>query len=242
MNNAAQTPTGSPARCSKGLVVGLVIGVLALAAVAALFVVKSRRKPVAIPAVRVETPAPVAAGTPAAVPAAAPVVAPVTAASAGEPLRVGGRYSGVVEDVGKQGDGIVKVQGKVVFVTGGRKGDRVEFEVTENLDRFARGRVVGMAAAAAPAAAAAADAPPVDGATATAEEVQPGRVFDVMISEADRRAPDRDGVAKIGGLVVFVSNARPDERVRIRVVQRMTRFARAEVIARPDAAASEAAP
>lgn len=235
----------APARGSKGLAIGLVIGALALAAVAGLILAKSRKKPVAIPAVRVETPAPAATKPPASAPGLAPVAKPAVgpaAPAAGDPLRVGGRYAGVVEDVGKQGDGIVKVGGKVVFVTGARKGDRVEFEIIENRERSARGRVVGMAAAAAPAAPAVVDATPADGASAKAEEVQPGRVFDVMISEADRRAPDRDGVAKIDGLVVFVPNSRPDERVRIRVVQRMTRFARAEVVSRPGAVAAEASP
>ncbi|MBP7828747.1 MAG: TRAM domain-containing protein [Kiritimatiellae bacterium] len=156
-----------------------------------------------------------------------------------DPVEVGRLYSGAAQELGKEGDGIIRVQGKVIFVQGAAVGQTVQFEVTENLGRFARGRVVeGAAGSATPAAEAAAPAPvvdekPVDGDSARAEDVVAGRVFDVTITEADRRSPDRDGVAKIGGLVVFVSGGRPDQRVRVRIVQRMARFARAEVIGAP---------
>ena len=163
-----------------------------------------------------------------------------------DPVQVGGVYSGAAKELGKEGDGIIRVQGKVVFVQGAAVGQPVQFEVTENLGRFARGRVVQgavpAAPEAAPAAPAAADSTPVSGDSASSDDVQAGRVFDVAITEADRRQPDRDGVTKIDGLVVFVAGARPDEKVRIRVVQRMPRFARAEVIGRPDTLTAAPAP
>jgi predicted RNA-binding protein with TRAM domain len=163
-----------------------------------------------------------------------------------DPIRVGILYTGTAKELGKEGDGIIRVQGKVVFVQGARIGERVQFEVTENLGRFARGRVVGAATAGAPeavpAAAPAGDGSPVSGESASAADVQAGRVFDVTITEADRRQPDRDGVSKIDGLVVFVAGGRPDQRVRIRIIERMTRFARAEVVSRLEFPTSSPAP
>ncbi|MBU1693886.1 MAG: TRAM domain-containing protein [Verrucomicrobia bacterium] len=163
-----------------------------------------------------------------------------------DPVSVGGRYSGTAKELGKAGDGIIRVEGKVVFVEGARVGERVAFEVTENLGRFARGRVVEAAAGEAPAPVAAekpvVDSTPLNGASARADDVKAGRVFDVTITEADRRQPDRDGVTKIDGLVIFVVGGRPDQRVRIRIVERMTRFARAEVISRLESATSAPAP
>lgn len=156
-----------------------------------------------------------------------------------DPVQVGGVYTGMAKEVGKEGDGIVRVQGKVIFVQGARVGERVKFEVTENVGRFARGRVVeGAVVAATPGGVTAAPPPvvddtPMNGDAARADDVVAGRIFDVMITEADRRSPDRDGVAKIDGLVVFVSGGRPDQRARIRIVQRTPRFARAEVLGAP---------
>jgi predicted RNA-binding protein with TRAM domain len=160
------------------------------------------------------------------------------------PVAVGGVYTGVVEDVGRKGAGIVKVQGKVVFVEGAQKDETVIFRVVEDLDRFARAeRVAAGAASTATSQNAGATSPELaqpqpaarpddvrDGAVAAAEDVQAGRTFEVLVSEPDKKDPERGGVAKIGGLVVFVPGAQPGERVVIRITERRPRFAFSEVL------------
>lgn len=59
-----------------------------------------------------------------------------------DPVQVGGVYTGTVTDIGSKGDGIVKVDGKVVFVDTAEQGAKVRFRVVENRDRFALGRVI----------------------------------------------------------------------------------------------------
>lgn len=157
------------------------------------------------------------------------------------PVRVGGIYTGVVEDIGRKGDGIVRVGGKVVFINDVQKGQQIVFRVVENNDRFAMGEQVGEGVASVSEEEGspeklktdtADDVIARDGATAAAEEVQVGRVFDVVVVENDKKAPDRNGVARIGGLVVFVPDSQPGERVVIRITERRPRFARSEVLER----------
>lgn len=168
----------------------------------------------------------------------------------GSPVAVGGVYTGMVEDVGRKGAGIVKVQGKVVFVEGAQKGEEVVFRVIEDLDRFARAERVeagtaSMAAAAGESVPAEAPVQPSapeptgvrDGAASSAEDVQAGRVFEVLVTEPDKKDPEHGGVTRIGGLVVFVPGAQPGERVVIRITDRKPRFAFSEVLekkANPD--------
>lgn len=164
-------------------------------------------------------------------------------------LKAGTVYSATVEDEGKKGDGIVKVNGKVVFLPGAKKGQSVSFRIVEDMGRFAQGEVVegdaavnaqpaGEASAAPaaepvakPAAAEAQDESAVrDGASSQADDVQPGRVFDVLVVERDKKTPDVNGVARIGGLVVFVPNSQPGDEVRIRITDRRQRFAFSETL------------
>ena len=152
--------------------------------------------------------------------------------SVSEPPVVGGRYRAVITDIGKKGDGITKVGGKVVFVPGTAKGEEVEFVITEDRERACQARLIAKSAgtpAAEPAKASAADG------------AVPGAEFDVVIKDKDRKTPDRDGVARIDGLVVFVPGTQPGDRVRIRITDRQPRFATAEVIERlsPEAGAAD---
>jgi predicted RNA-binding protein with TRAM domain len=153
------------------------------------------------------------------------------AAALDEPVEVGRIYRGVVGEIGRKGDGIIRVRGKVVFVAGVRSGQEVDFEVVENRDTFAIGRVVGGRAATDPAAAGS-DRPAQRPAEPGADEVRPGGEFDVTVTERDNRAPESNGVARIRGLVVFVPGTRPGDRVRVRITERGPRFARAEVTER----------
>ncbi len=54
----------------------------------------------------------------------------------------GGIYRGVVSDVGKKGDGIVKIYGKVTFITGASKGETCVFKIIDKSARFNRGVII----------------------------------------------------------------------------------------------------
>lgn len=143
-----------------------------------------------------------------------------------EPVRVGGTYRAVIKDVGKKGDGIARVGGKVVFVAKAKKGEEVVFTIVEDKDSFARAELVSRGASE-PRGAAPADSP-----ASPADDVQPGKTFDVTVTEKDNKDPAHNGVARIAGLVVFVPSSQPGDRVRIRIVERAPRFARSEVVER----------
>jgi len=151
-------------------------------------------------------------------------------------------HTGVVEDVGKKGDGIVRVDGKVVFIPSVRAGERVVFQVVEDRENHAVGRLVSREEGGTDAPAA--TAPPADGTVLEpkADLVQPGAVFDVKVVEESRERPGEEGVARIEGLVVFVSGGRPGDDVRIRIVKRGARYAAAEIVERLSATDAVPAP
>ncbi len=144
-------------------------------------------------------------------------------------------FRGTVEDTGRDGDGIVFVDGKVVFVEGSRLGEHVEFRVVEDMGRFARAIIVRVSdepfepvAEAAPAA-----APSPDPTRRPRERELPvslGDEYEVVITDQARRQPERDGITRIDGLVVIVEQAQPGQRVRIRITELMRSSALAEVI------------
>ncbi len=155
-------------------------------------------------------------------PAAAqvPAAAPVDATTQGPVLR------GIVEDVGSKGDGLVRHEGKVVFLPGTRVGDDVSYKITSDREKFAIGQVVDRHGQA--------DIPSATPAPEPGDEneVTIGREYEVEITEKDRKLPDVNGVARIDGLVIFVPATQPGDRVRIKIVDRAPRFARAEVLER----------
>ncbi|MEM0010346.1 MAG: TRAM domain-containing protein [Candidatus Bathyarchaeia archaeon] len=57
--------------------------------------------------------------------------------------------------------------------------------------------------------------------------VELGKEYDVEVREVSKRG---DGVARIQGLVTFIPNAKPGDRVRIRITKISRRFAEAEVV------------
>lgn len=61
--------------------------------------------------------------------------------------------------------------------------------------------------------------------------VEIGKEYDVEIEETSRRG---EGVARIKGLVCFVSNAKPGEHVRIKITRISRRFAEAEVVGKAE--------
>ena len=58
------------------------------------------------------------------------------------PLNVGDTYDVSVEDVGREGDGIARVEGFVVFVPNTKKGDNVKIRISKVSRRVGFGEVV----------------------------------------------------------------------------------------------------
>jgi predicted RNA-binding protein with TRAM domain len=58
------------------------------------------------------------------------------------PVNVGETYDVTIEDVGKEGDGIARIEGFVVFVPNTKKGESVKIRVTKISRRVAFGEVV----------------------------------------------------------------------------------------------------
>jgi predicted RNA-binding protein with TRAM domain len=57
--------------------------------------------------------------------------------------------------------------------------------------------------------------------------VEMGKEYDVEIQETSRRG---EGIARIKGLVVFVPNTKPGDKVKIRIIRISRRFCEAEVV------------
>ncbi len=141
---------------------------------------------------------------------------------------VGQVHQATIEAIGREGDGIAKVDGKVVFVAGASLGEQVEFRIVEDVGRFARGELTTGASAVATEQKRE-EATSADGAQPYIP-VQPGEEYEVVISEVDRRNPAVNGVARINNYIVFVPESKVDDRVRIRIVRANSRAADAEVI------------
>jgi len=57
--------------------------------------------------------------------------------------------------------------------------------------------------------------------------VEVGKEYDVEILESSRRG---EGIARIKGLVCFVPNSKPGDKVKIRITRISRRFAEAEIV------------
>lgn len=147
---------------------------------------------------------------------------------------VGQLYRGVVEDLGREGDGIVRVDGKVVFVEGATLGEDVEFRVVEDMGRFARGVVTQRFEVTPDEDSEDEREPPEEERRMGQPEqsVTVGLMYEVTITDVDRNNPETDGVARLNGLVVFVPDTQPGDRVLIRITGMQRRSARAEVVER----------
>ncbi len=58
------------------------------------------------------------------------------------PVEEGKVYEAKIEDVGREGDGLARIQNFVVFVPGTNVGDQVKVRITRVLRRMAFGEVV----------------------------------------------------------------------------------------------------
>jgi predicted RNA-binding protein with TRAM domain len=59
-----------------------------------------------------------------------------------KPVEVGKEYDVDVTEISRQGDGIARVQGFVIFVKNGKAGQKVKIRVSEVGDRFATAAIV----------------------------------------------------------------------------------------------------
>jgi len=58
------------------------------------------------------------------------------------PLNEGEEYDVKIEDLGRDGDGIARIEGFVVFVSGAKVGDEVKIRITTTRRNFAFAEVV----------------------------------------------------------------------------------------------------
>ncbi len=58
------------------------------------------------------------------------------------PLSEGQEYDVKIEDMGRDGDGIAKIEGFVVFVSGAKVGDEVKIRITSTRRNFAFAEIV----------------------------------------------------------------------------------------------------
>jgi predicted RNA-binding protein with TRAM domain len=59
-----------------------------------------------------------------------------------QPVIEGQEYTGRVDSVGGKGDGIIRVQGFVVFVPGVKEGDYIKFKITKVLEKVSFGAFI----------------------------------------------------------------------------------------------------
>ncbi len=57
------------------------------------------------------------------------------------PVEEGETYNVTIEDIAREGDGIARVSGFVIFVPGTKEGDVVDVKVTKVLRKFAFGEL-----------------------------------------------------------------------------------------------------
>ena len=58
------------------------------------------------------------------------------------PIKEGGEYDVKIEDTGRDGDGIARIEGYVVFVSGAKVGDEVKIRVNATRRNFAFAEVI----------------------------------------------------------------------------------------------------
>ena len=59
-----------------------------------------------------------------------------------KPVEAGKEYNVSISETSRRGDGIAKIDGFVVFVSGAKQGQNVRIKVTQVSERFASGQVV----------------------------------------------------------------------------------------------------
>ncbi|HMP89644.1 MAG TPA: TRAM domain-containing protein [Kiritimatiellia bacterium] len=153
------------------------------------------------------------------------------------PELVGQVFTGKVTDVGREGDGVLKQDGKVIFIADAKVGETVVYRITDDAGRFAKGEVVSKVEATPrpprePRERREQTKPPESPPPVDDKPVKVGEVHEVTVTERDRRNPDQNGVARIDNFVIFVPESKPGDRVKIRITEVRPRMAVSEVIER----------
>ncbi len=145
----------------------------------------------------------------------------------------------VIAEASKQNpgsEGVAKVNGLVVFVAGATNlGERVNIRITARRERMAFAELTGKPAGTEPLPTATPSARPPRAAYVprpgdSAAHVVPGAVIAATIVEPSTKNPATEGVAKVGGLVIFVKGATtPGQAVNVRITERRPNIATGEV-------------
>ena len=153
------------------------------------------------------------------------------AAGYGLAPRLGYRYKVFVEDESDdRSSGIAKIGGLATFIPDARRGQTAIVDVTRVRERVVDAVLVNVLSEVAlpPKAPRQAFVP------AAGDPVVVGAEMDVIIAEASSKNPETEGVARIGGLVVFVNGVPTlGERVNVRITERRERLAFAEPTGKP---------
>jgi len=62
-----------------------------------------------------------------------------------KPVEVGKEYDVTIAETSRKGDGVAKIDGFVIFVTGGKQGEKARIKITQVGPRFASATIVGTA-------------------------------------------------------------------------------------------------
>ena len=153
------------------------------------------------------------------------------AAGLGLAPRLGYRYKVFVEDESDdRSSGIAKIGGLATFIPDARRGQTAVVDVTRVRERVVDAVLVNVLSEVAlpPKPPRVAFVPPAG------DPVVAGAEMDVVIAEASSKNPETEGVARIGGLVVFVNGVPTiGERVNVRITERRERLAFAEPTGKP---------
>jgi len=129
----------------------------------------------------------------------------------------GYRYRVYIQDLSREGTaGIARIGGMITFVPNVKKGDVAIVQVTRINSTTANAELIKIEKSAER--------------KKDKNKVVVGDDYDVVIEQKDRKRPDKDGIARINGLIIFVPDTQPGDKVKIRIIERRERFARAQVI------------
>lgn len=133
-------------------------------------------------------------------------------------------------------DGVARVKGLVIFVEGAPAiGETVHVRITNRRERAANAVPTGKPAGAGAAPGDAIRRAFTPGTTKdSAGHIVAGAELELKIQELSKKNPETEGVAKAGGLIIFVNGGTTvGETVRVRITDRRERVAFAEVIGAP---------
>ena len=57
------------------------------------------------------------------------------------PVKEGEEYEADITDISRRGDGVAKIEGFIIFVSGAKRGDHVKFKITRVARRFATAEI-----------------------------------------------------------------------------------------------------